>query len=98
MNKEFSFPGVTLLITHYNRSGSLERLLSKMKELNCHFDEIVVSDDGSKLKHYEKLEALQATHKFTLVPTLVNKGLANCINKGQDAVKTPYTLYIQEDF
>src|SRR5690606_5540039 len=30
--------------------------------------------------------------------TVVNKGLGNNINKGQDAIKPPYTLYIQEDF
>src|SRR5690606_39124240 len=28
----------------------------------------------------------------------VNKGLGNNINKGQDAVHTPFTLYVQEDF
>src|SRR4051812_3463222 len=98
MSTALSFPGVTLLITHYNRSSSLERLLDKMRQLQCGFDDIVVSDDASNQAHQEQLKALQAVYNFNLVTTPVNKGLANCINKGQDAVKTPYTLYIQEDF
>lgn len=33
-----------------------------------------------------------------VITTPQNKGLGNNINKGQDAVKTPLTLYVQEDF
>jgi glycosyltransferase involved in cell wall biosynthesis len=98
MNTEFSFPGTTLLITHYNRSRSLERLLGKLTELKCNFDDIVVSDDASADRHQEKLKGLQDEYHFNLVTTPINKGLGNCLNKGQDAVKTPYTLYVQEDF
>ncbi|ALI99887.1 glycosyltransferase [Rufibacter tibetensis] len=94
----FYFPGVTLLITHYNRSGSLERLLSACRERGCSFDDIVVSDDGSKPEHLGALKRLQGQYGFQLVTTPVNRGLGNNINKGQDAVKTPYTLYVQEDF
>jgi glycosyltransferase involved in cell wall biosynthesis len=100
MSVEYYFPGVTLLITHYNRSSSLERLLSVFYNLNCRFDDIVVSDDASKPEHQEKLQALQQVYHFRLItsPTPGNKGFPNNINKGQDAVKTPYTLYVQEDF
>lgn len=49
----FEFPEVTLVITHYNRSTSLERLLQSIKDLKCSFNEIIVSDDGSKLEHLE---------------------------------------------
>ena len=66
----FVFPEVTLLITHYNRSLSLERLLAN----------------------------LQKRFEFELVTATTNGGLGNNINKGQDAVATPYTLYVQEDF
>lgn len=89
---------VTLLITHYNRSRSLERLLKAFRLLNITFKDIVVSDDGSKPQSLKMLEALQADYKFRLITTLQNKGLGNNINKGQDAVKTAYTLYVQEDF
>ena len=92
------FKDVTLLITHYNRSSSLERLLKAFKELNCNFGDVVVSDDGSKKVHLDHLEALKSSYEFRLITTPVNKGLGNNINKGQDAVTTPYTLYIQEDF
>ena len=92
------FPGVTLLVTHYNRSGSLERLLRSFSELYCRFDSIVVSDDGSKPEHLNAVRALIKKYGFQLVTTPKNKGLGNNINKGQDAVKTPYTLYVQEDF
>ncbi len=51
---DYKFPNVTLLITHYNRSGSLERLLNAFEKLNCSFENIVVSDDGSKAFHIEK--------------------------------------------
>ena len=51
MNEPLSFPGVTLLVTVYNRSRSLDRLLDAFKQLNCHFGDIVVSDDGSKPEH-----------------------------------------------
>jgi len=98
MAYNYSFKGVTLLITHYNRSSSLERLLQTFREQGCLFEDIVVSDDGSKPEHIERLKELQDTYPFTLVTTPVNKGLGNNINKGQDAVKTPYTLYVQEDF
>jgi glycosyltransferase involved in cell wall biosynthesis len=93
-----SFKEVSLLITHYNRSSSLERLLDTFFKQNINFGDIVVSDDGSKPEHLEKLISLQNTFKFRLITTPVNKGLGNNINKGQDAVNTKYTLYVQEDF
>lgn len=98
MNDQFYFPGVTLLITHYNRSSSLERLLATFQKLGCHFDDIVVSDDGSKPEHLEKIRSLHTFYSFRLITTPKNRGLGNNINKGQDVVTTPYTLYIQEDF
>ncbi len=93
-----TYPDVTLLITHYNRSSSLERLLHAFQTLQCSFGGIVVSDDGSKPEHQEKLRALQQQYNFNLVTTPQNRGLGNNINKGQDAVTTTYTLYVQEDF
>jgi glycosyltransferase involved in cell wall biosynthesis len=97
-NHPYHFDEVTLLVTHYNRSASLERLLLTFKTLGCSFAAIVVSDDGSQSAHQLKLKELQTIHDFDLITTPINKGLGNNINKGQDAVKTPYTLYIQEDF
>ncbi len=98
MNVSNSFPEITLLITHYNRSASLERLLASFKELNCSFGEIIVSDDGSKPEQLAKLNAIQPVYNFRLVTTPKNQGFPHNFNKGQDAVKTPYTLYVQEDF
>lgn len=89
---------VTLLITHYNRSASLERLLKSFAEQGYIFGDTVVSDDGSKPEQVENLRKLQEKYGFNLVTTPKNKGLGNNINKGQDAVKTKYTLYVQEDF
>ncbi len=94
----YHFPQVTLLVTHYNRSRSLENLLSTFRKQECTFADIVVSDDGSKPEHLAVLKNLQTSFTFRLITTPQNKGLGNNINKGQDAVKTPYTLYIQEDF
>jgi glycosyltransferase involved in cell wall biosynthesis len=93
-----SFPDVTLLITHYNRSSSLERLLFAFKEQQCKFGDIVVSDDGSLPEHLDAVKKLEKQYLFQLITTPENKGLGNNINKGQDAVKTLYTLYVQEDF
>ncbi len=98
MASSHQFSDLTLLITHYNRSSSLERLLSRFDHLQCRFADIVVSDDGSKPEHLEKVRALQASFPFRLVTTPSNAGLGNNINKGQRAVTTPYTLYVQEDF
>ncbi len=99
MNNEiYFFKEVTLLVTHYNRSRSLEHLLQSFKNIHCVFEDIVVSDDGSKPEHLHYLRQLQKTYTFRIVTTPVNKGLGNNINKGQDAVRTPYTLYVQEDF
>jgi len=92
------FEGITLLITHYNRSKSLERLLKSFKDQGYVFEDIVVSDDGSKAEHISYLNTLQKEYNFNLVTTPVNRGLGHNINKGQDAVKTPFTLYVQEDF
>lgn len=92
------FKDVTLLVTHYNRSSSLERLLKGFKEINCVFEDIVVSDDGSRPEQLAYIKDLQDTYAFRLITTPVNKGLGNNINKGQDSVHTSYTLYIQEDF
>jgi glycosyltransferase involved in cell wall biosynthesis len=92
------FADVTLLITHYNRSNSLKRLLAAFADLNCSFADVVVSDDGSQPVHLESVKSLQSQYKFRLVTAPVNKGLANNLNKGQEAVTTPYTLYVQEDF
>jgi glycosyltransferase involved in cell wall biosynthesis len=95
---QYFFKEVSLLVTHYNRSLSLERLLHAFSDLNCLFEDIIVSDDGSKPVHIERLQALQKLYPFRLITTDKNKGLGNNINKGQDAVKTLYTLYVQEDF
>lgn len=92
------FDGVTLLITHYNRSRSLQRLLAAFSELNCRFHDIVVSDDGSKAEHQSLLADLQRQYGFRLITTPKNRGLGHNLNKGQDAVQTDYTLYVQEDF
>jgi len=92
------FKDVTLLITHYNRSGSLARLLNAFKTLEITFGDIVVSDDGSKPENLEKVKVLQQDFNFQLITTPVNKGLGNNINKGQNAVAKAYTLYVQEDF
>ena len=92
------FSDVTLLVTHYNRSRSLERLLQSFRNLGISFGGIVVSDDGSKPEHLDYLKSLSTSMSFRLVTTEKNKGLGNNINKGQDAVTTPYTLYVQEDF
>lgn len=98
MDKPDYFSDVSLLVTHYNRSSSLERLLKAFNTLNMRFGAIVVSDDGSKPEHLQKLRSFETTYGITLVTTPQNRGLGNNINKGQDAVRTPYTLYVQEDF
>ena len=92
------FNTITLLVTHYNRSQSLQRLLQAFANQNINFGDIVVSDDGSQPEHLDKLRELAITYNFRLVTTPQNRGLGNNINKGQDAVQTPYTLYVQEDF
>ena len=98
MTSDYFFKDVSLLITHYNRSSSLERLLKSFKELNYTFEEIVVSDDGSLPEYIEAIKELQGQYNFKLITTEVNSGLGNNINKGQAAVTLPYTLYVQEDF
>lgn len=98
MASPFHFSDVTLLVTHYNRSRSLERLLHSFASLGVSFGGIVVSDDGSQPEHLHYLQLLQTSLHFKLVTTEKNKGLGNNINKGQDAVNTPFTLYVQEDF
>ncbi|WP_158827178.1 glycosyltransferase [Mucilaginibacter lacusdianchii] len=95
---ENTFKEVTLLITHYNRSRSLERLLKSFKDLGFEFGGIVVSDDCSKPEHLDYIKALHNQYDFKLLTPPKNGGLGNNINKGQDAVTTPYTLYVQEDF
>lgn len=92
------FDDVSLLVTHYNRSKSLERLLRTFAELGMEFIEIIVSDDASKPKHRQYLEQLSSQYRFRLIKAPVNGGLGNNLNKGQDAVNSPYTLYVQEDF
>jgi glycosyltransferase involved in cell wall biosynthesis len=93
-----TFPTISLLVTHYNRSQSLQRLLQAFVNQQIVFGDIVISDDGSKPEHLDKLKELQSAYNFRLITTPKNAGLGNNINKGQDAVKTPYTLYVQEDF
>lgn len=92
------YPEITLLVTHYNRSQSLSRLLSELQKQSISFGEIVVSDDCSRPDQIEQLLLMQKALGFRLLTSSVNKGLGNNINKGQDAVQTPLTLYIQEDF
>jgi len=92
------FSSITLLVTHYNRSQSLERLLKAFEAQGISFGDIVVSDDGSKPEHLDYLKSITVKYNFRLITTPKNAGLGNNINKGQDAVKTPYTLYVQEDF
>ncbi len=94
----YQFKDVSLLITHYNRSESLENLLNAFKSLNCSFEEIVVSDDGSKEIHLSKIKDLKERFDLKLVTSVQNRGLGHNLNKGQAAVTCGLTLYIQEDF
>ncbi len=98
MENSYFFKDVTLLVTHYNRSSSLERLLRAFRKLNISFEAIVVSDDGSRSEHLDRLKEFENTYDVRLATTPKNRGLGNNINKGQDAVTTAYTLYVQEDF
>jgi glycosyltransferase involved in cell wall biosynthesis len=91
-------PGVTLLITHYDRSHSLERLLKAFENEGIQFESVIVSDDGSDHYHTQKIYALREQYHFQLVLSDKNRGLGHCLNKGQSAVTTPLTLYVQEDF
>ena len=92
------FDDISLLITHYNRSQSLKRLLQTFEQLGVAFAEIVVSDDCSDAEHQQAIKELQKQFTFRLVESPVNKGLGHNINKGQAVITTPYTLYVQEDF
>lgn len=96
--RAFYFSQTTLLITHFNRSKSLENLLQSFKDLGCEFENIVVSDDCSDVSHVQRMKTLQESYPFTLITAEKNFGLGHNINKGQDSVQTPYTLYVQEDF
>ena len=98
MSDQNYFPDVTLLITHYNRSSSLERLLTTFRDLKMKFKEIIVSDDGSKAENINKIKNLQSSFTFTLITTPQNKGLGNNINKGLQKTDSPLILYVQEDF
>lgn len=95
---QYNFKNVSLLITVYNRSSSLKRLLESFRELSVSFGEIIVSDDCSKEEHLAAMRDLQNNFNFKLITTPVNGGLGNNINKGQKAAILPYTLYVQEDF
>lgn len=92
------FNDVSLLITHYNRSKSLENLLESFSKLNCHFGQIVVSDDASREPHIHNVLQLQKIFTFKLVTGEKNKGLGNNMNKGHQACEMPFILYVQEDF
>lgn len=98
MQTSYHFKGLTLLITHYNRSESLRRLLKSLKDGNYAFEHIIVSDDGSEPEHVEQLKEIQKEYDFQLLLAARNGGLGKNLNKGQEAVKTPFTLYVQEDF
>ena len=96
--QDYHFPEITLLITHYNRSKSLERLLTSFSELKIYFKEIIVSDDCSKIEHQVYIKIIQQKNQFIYITSPINKGLGNNINKGQEIASAPYTLYVQEDF
>jgi glycosyltransferase involved in cell wall biosynthesis len=95
---QIHFPEISLLITHYNRSSSLQKLLTSFESLKCTFGEIIVSDDGSRKEHLNKLIELSNRFQFKLILAEKNSGLGNNINKGQNAILNKYTLYVQEDF
>lgn len=97
-NVKINLDKVGLLITHYKRPESLRKLLEKFEELEVKFAQIVVSDDGSGEPYESQLESMKKDFNFDLVLTPVNAGLGNNINKGQDQLRTPYTIYVQEDF
>lgn len=98
MKALINFPEVTLLITHFNRSSSLEKLLNGFAAIEMQFGDVVVSDDCSNSEHLQKLYSLQREFGFRLLASTENRGLANNLNKGQGAVRTSLTLYVQEDF
>ena len=95
---KYAFTNVTLLITNYNRSLSLENLLTTFQKLDCTFGNIIVTDDGSQPVHLNRIKKLQQTIPFQLLTSPQNKGAGHNMNKGQRAVRTPYTLFVEDDF
>ncbi|MCK8490417.1 glycosyltransferase [Spirosoma sp. RP8] len=93
-----AFNEVTVLITNYNRSLSLENLLKSFQALNCQFAAIIVTDDGSQPLHLDRIKKLQQKFSFELLTSPRNMGAGYNMNKGQRAVKTPYTLFVEDDF
>ncbi|RZK12044.1 MAG: glycosyltransferase, partial [Flavobacterium sp.] len=77
-----NFNDITLLITHFNRSKSLERLLSELKKIGCNFTNIIVSDDCSSHEHLDYIQLLEQEFNFKLISGKQNKGLGNNLNKG----------------
>ncbi|MGI4734121.1 MAG: glycosyltransferase family 2 protein [Janthinobacterium lividum] len=92
------FNDVTLLITHYNRSCSVKRLLETLQNQNIRFAATIIADDGSQRQHVQRLQSLAPVYGFQLVTSEQNYGLGHNLNKGQAHVQTALTLYVQEDF
>ncbi|WP_417558566.1 glycosyltransferase family 2 protein [Mesoflavibacter zeaxanthinifaciens] len=87
---------LSILITHYGRPDSIVECLERIRALDLSMPfEIIVSDDGSDSKTQQFLKTLKID---TLLLSEENKGLASNLNKGLNACRGNYILYIQEDF
>ncbi|MCH5685121.1 hypothetical protein LWM68_13215 [Niabella sp. W65] len=77
------FPDITLLVTHYNRSASLQNMLQSFRVRQLSFGGIVVSDDGSQPLHFDKLQELQKSSGLHLFRPLKTAALVKTLIRGK---------------
>ncbi len=87
---------VSLLILTYNQKSFLVKLLESITNQELHFDEIVISDDGSTDGTIEEIRKVLSSEKIHIV-TGPNIGTFENFKRGVSAVTSKYFTVIAAD-
>jgi len=94
--------GVSVVLPYFNDSSTILRALRSVLEQKLPPEEIIIVDDGSKLKEYLALQKIVETEIRTEIPVNLvrnenNSGAANARNIGWENASSKYVAFLDAD-
>lgn len=91
------YPGVSIIIPIYNAALYLSRCLDSLLSQSVHEWEAILVDDGSTDESGKLIDSYAAKDARFVAIHQVNGGVSNARNKGIDAARGDYVIFVDAD-